>query len=161
MSSVSIARPRRSSQILQRVRFDATEVAWLAGILEGEGSFLRYRSIVKGKVYLYPRIVLGMTDRDVVQKVADMFGVSLGKVKNARGRRPMYRAIIQGERAVGFMRALLPYMGKRRTRRMIALIREHKSKPDPNIARRKSGKETAAKKQRSTAGTFVKKEATR
>ena len=42
-----------------------TEWAWLAGILEGEGCF----TIIGG----YPRLVLKMTDEDIVTRVANFF----------------------------------------------------------------------------------------
>jgi hypothetical protein len=42
------------------------DIAWLAGLLEGEGSFMR------GKRKDAPGISLAMTDRDVVERAAKL-----------------------------------------------------------------------------------------
>ena len=48
------------------------DLMWLAGLLEGEGSFLMARNIVAGKVYRYPKITVNMTDRDVIEHAAEV-----------------------------------------------------------------------------------------
>jgi hypothetical protein len=53
-------------------------LSWLAGLLEGEGSF------VAGKLSKarQPRIAVAMTDRDIIERVANMLDVSVGKRKS-------------------------------------------------------------------------------
>ena len=46
-----------------------TQWAWIAGLLEGEGCF----TISSG----YPRIILKMTDKDIVERFANFFGVKV------------------------------------------------------------------------------------
>ena len=98
------------------------DLLWLAGLLEGEGTF----DLRDGR---YPRIRVGMTDRDIVGRVATLLGV---RVRCSYRRPPeaaMWHAELTGERAAGFMEQLLPHMGSRRSGR-IATILAHASLRD-------------------------------
>ena len=58
-----------------------------------------------------------MTDRDVVERVADLLGVGVYDVpptERTKKWRPSYRAIVHHEKAARLMRALRPLMGSRR-----------------------------------------------
>ncbi len=85
-----------------------SEVAWLAGLLEGEGSFFlqRRRS---------PCIRLQMVDKDVVVRAAALMGVGTRFVPR---RRPnwsdQWKAAVQGHPALTVMAAVRPFMGNRR-----------------------------------------------
>lgn len=112
-------RPRSSAPSLA----ETSELAWLAGLLEGEGSFAVIRNHVRGRTYEYPQIVVTMTDQDVIERVAHLFGNSvyhLGvpKSHDNRARLPQYRAQVSGASAAAWMRRLLPLMGARRGRRI-------------------------------------------
>ena len=52
----------------------AADVAWVAGIMEGEGSFVMSNGYKNGVCYRYPRVIAGMTDQDVVARLASYFG---------------------------------------------------------------------------------------
>ena len=101
-----------------------TELAWLAGLLEGEGTFSPHRSRSKTKVYSQCRVQIQMSDYDVIRKVARLTGSkTLGPYSNVRSSRPSYRGrnplpcwvvSIVGKRAEDLMRKIRPYMGKRR-----------------------------------------------
>lgn len=87
---------------------------WLAGLLEGEGSFI-------APVPSSPRrpiISLSMTDEDVVARVADLWGVryhAVGKGRSAaHGWKVAYRVMLRGHPAARLMQELRPLMGKRR-----------------------------------------------
>jgi len=92
-----------------------TDIAWIAGLLEGEGSFMKP---AKNDPYGMPRIQIQMTDHDVIEKIAKMFGVVAYKVKNPRyeqnGWKTPYMAFIRGSRAAEMMNIVKPYMGTRR-----------------------------------------------
>lgn len=98
------------------------DLAWLAGLLEGEGSF----SLGKAgrSRFLSPRIDLGMTDEDVVARAAKLMGIS--NYHQVRGRKngwkPFYRLVFAGERCARLMRLLLPYMGNRRSDRIRSIL---------------------------------------
>ncbi|MFC5598480.1 hypothetical protein [Deinococcus cellulosilyticus] len=105
--------------------FDLTEieVAWLAGLLEGEGSFLDAPPSSPRS----PRLVVSMTDLDVIEKVARCFGVSY--VKNDR-RNPerwktCYVVKISGTRAMAMMKLVYPYMGQRRRQKIDEILGKH------------------------------------
>jgi hypothetical protein len=87
---------------------------WLAGLLEGEGSFSPGPPSAPNSV----RITLSMTDRDVVARVAALWSVSYHEVREKRsierGWKPAYHVSLRGKRAVEFMHELLPVMGERR-----------------------------------------------
>lgn len=91
------------------------DLVWLAGLLEGEGTFDRQ----KGK---YPRIRVGMTDRDVVGRAATLMGCSVRLSLRQYPYTPMWHAEIQGERAAVLMEMLLPLMGTRRSATIAAIL---------------------------------------
>jgi hypothetical protein len=84
-------------------------LVWLAGLLEGEGSFLK--PIPSSPTC--PIVSCRMTDLDVVELVADAFGTSVQA--NDKGRnRTEFAALIRGSRAAELMHTLRPMMGGRR-----------------------------------------------
>ena len=86
-------------------------LAWLAGLLEAEGSFLRPPPSSPN----CPIIACRTTDRDIVERVAKAFGVRVQS--NPKGRhRTEYAATLKGANAVRLMRELRPMLGERRNR---------------------------------------------
>jgi hypothetical protein len=85
------------------------EIAWLAGLLEGEGSFGFYGTCG-------PRVFLSMTDKDVVQHAASLLHV---KRINPRaplgyGKKLLWVFDVAGIRAVGIMLTVYKFLGTRR-----------------------------------------------
>jgi hypothetical protein len=91
------------------------DVIWLAGIAEGEGTFDLHR----GK---YPRIRVSMSDRDVIGRVATLFGVHVRLTIRPQGQKAMWHAEVQGARATRIMTELLPYMGARRSAKIAEIL---------------------------------------
>lgn len=89
-----------------------TDLAWLAGLLEGEGSF--YLKTKNGKHV--PAIGLAMTDADIVERAGDLMGTRKAYTRPRRqpGWKDQTEIRITGKRAAELMRTLLPYMGERR-----------------------------------------------
>jgi hypothetical protein len=88
------------------------EYAWLAGLLEGEGTFLKGSPSLPWR----PRVRLSMTDEDVVRRAADIVGIkSIQRYdqKNPNWK-PCYIMQVSGQRAVDLMRLIRPTMGLRR-----------------------------------------------
>ena|SRR5215472_10224526 len=85
---------------------------WLAGLLEGEGSFLKGSP---SRPWL-PRVLLSMTDEDIVRRAADLTGVqSIHKHEHANPDwKPAFILQLSGQRAVDLMTRIRPLMGKRR-----------------------------------------------
>lgn len=92
----------------------ASNVMWLAGLLEGEGCFQCDSLLNTKKLNPRPRIQLMMTDEDIVSKVAKQFETSYWKLKKKENRKQVYGTAITGARAAEWMRILKPYMGQRR-----------------------------------------------
>jgi len=87
-------------------------IHWLAGLLEGEGSFVAKR----GRTWL--TIAVEMCDHPTIASAAAPLGASSVSRRDRHHNRwrPTYRAAIVGNRAIPWMRALRPLMGKRRRR---------------------------------------------
>lgn len=105
----------------------ASDLHWLAGLLEGEGSFL----VGPPSSPRTPRIQLPMTDRDVVERAARLFDRPVWRSDRGLelGYRPVYLTSIKGAAAVHLMIALKPLMGRRRTAQIDrALARPHNTR---------------------------------
>ncbi len=97
------------------------ELTWVAGLLEGEGCFRVYRDTQHCRsrtyVYLRPRVICAMTDRDVIERlqlVTDMGRVAIAR-KTAPGHKPYWRWTVSRDAdAMELMRSLYPHMGERR-----------------------------------------------
>jgi hypothetical protein len=105
------------------------EIAWLAGLLEGEGNFELVPAHRCGKRRsMEVRLNLSMTDLDVVERVAKLVEATAKIWTNDRSKqsgtrpnhKPLYCLSIKGYRAIRIMTAILPFMGERRS----AKIRE-------------------------------------
>lgn len=91
------------------------DTIWLAGLLEGEGSFDAHR----GK---YPRIRLGMTDRDVVGRAASLMDATIRLSLRSAPAKPTFHTEVSGARAAQIMREILPHMGARRSGKIAEVL---------------------------------------
>lgn len=87
---------------------DRDDLLWLAGLLEGEGTFDAHRG-------RYPRIRLAMTDRDVVGRAASLMDTKLRLALHPAPASATWHSEVSGERAADIMRDILPHMGSRRS----------------------------------------------
>lgn len=71
-----------------------TELAWVAGLIEGEGTFF----CTKRRERRYPVIAVGMTDEDVIQKLYLLVGVGDIFITTIRGlmKRPASHGSFRG-----------------------------------------------------------------
>lgn len=99
------------------------DLLWLAGLLEGEGCFDLYDYRTSTSRKPYARIRLAMTDQDVVERVAALWG------KNApsyppRGsqKRSVFTTQLSGKAAKELLADLHPLMGKRRREKIEAIL---------------------------------------
>lgn len=93
-------------------------IPWLAGLLEGEGSFIVVRKSVPYS-YVGIRILLQMTDRDVVERAKEVsggLGGSINLVERSRnGHKDIYGWNVNKlNDAYALMVAVYPFMGERR-----------------------------------------------
>jgi hypothetical protein len=111
------------------------DLAWLAGIIEGEGSFCdRFEG--SGTPYTQ----LCMTDLDVVIDVAKILGAPrvIRAKQDTRTDKPLYRTNVYGRLAIGWMQTLYPLMHTRRQLKIRSLIETWKNKPTTNYSERKT-----------------------
>jgi hypothetical protein len=93
---------------------------WLAGVLEGEGSFLRPIPSDPRR----PIISCRMTDRDAVERVAAVFGTTV-QANNKGRHRTEFAAVVKGARAVELMGVLRPMMSCRRQDAIGEAVRDY------------------------------------
>src|SRR5205807_7307521 len=91
------------------------DVHWLAGLLEGEGSFVVRHTWHPRKPIQYhsPRIQVSMLDGDVIKRVAKILGTNSTIGTKCPGGRTTV-AYANGDLAVSWMMTLYPLMGMRR-----------------------------------------------
>ena len=104
------------------------EIIWLAGLLEGEGSFS-----LSGKIGV--GVGLGTSDKDVAERAGKLMGKepTLDKSYSPLSRKPIWRVRVCGYRARRVMECILPWMGERRTakiKELLALPNWGQSTPD-------------------------------
>lgn len=105
------------------------ELIWAAGILEGEGNF-SYReteTTKHNKRKRKLRVRLSMTDIDIVIKMRNIINPggsfhreerSAREYKDGYKRKDSYICQVEGFKAEVIMKAILPYMGKRRSEKI-------------------------------------------
>ncbi len=86
------------------------DIAWLGGLLEGEGCF----RLKTGK---YPNIGLEMTDEDTVIKVAAMWDTRVCHHRN------MYTTQVSGAYAIQWMLTLYPFLSRYRKERVTKAVK--------------------------------------
>ena len=103
------------------------DLYWLAGILEGEGSFMKGTPSAPN----LPRISCSMTDEDIIKKVSSLMEVKYHKCKLSDKNpkwKDTYIVNLRGKRARKLMEELKPIMGNRRQ----AQIQRALDSYDPN-----------------------------
>lgn len=102
---------------------DSCNLYWLAGILEGEGSFFIRK--LKGKEY--PTIAVKMTDQDVVERIKQITGVGTictQKPDKLNWKQTYKWQVAKSLDAINLMRLVLPLMGQRRKIRIKSILNQ-------------------------------------
>jgi hypothetical protein len=103
-----------------------SDLHWLAGLLEGEGTFVPGPPSAPRT----PALQVMMVDRDIVERAATLLDSSVTVVRARReGWRTAYSARVTGPRAVKWMERLRPLMGSRRRDQIDRAVASYK--PDP------------------------------
>lgn len=85
-----------------------TDIAWIAGLFEGEGSITIVNNVV--------RVTIQMTDLDILQRVQDVFG---GRIYSCSKQVDHHKdswkwTITSTKEALEFIQLIYPYLGNRR-----------------------------------------------
>ncbi len=106
----------------------ASQVHWIAGLLEGEGTFCY--TTFQGKSNSI-RIGLSMTDKDIILRIANLLGFGsihkIGQDSNHLSKQPQYRWETSGIRAAGLMMTIYTLMGERRQAKIRELLAHYRS----------------------------------
>lgn len=112
------------------MRVTNLDIAWMAGLLEGEGCFylMKAQPITRRRPFAQdrsimtcplPKISLRMTDRDVVERACRLIGVGVVTVSGqTSSRKTVYHCGVTGAHAAGWMMTLYPWLGARRRDRI-------------------------------------------
>lgn len=105
------------------------EIAWAAGILEGEGCFSVFKRKDRPNTTTCS-IHLEMTDEDIIRRVRDVFNVGTVNIRqnvtgrsDKRPRKVSWIWSVQNKTGVrSVLEAVLPYLGDRRTKKAKELL---------------------------------------
>ena len=107
-------------------------VIWFSGLFEGEGCITCHLPSDKKT----PRwgMMLNMTDHDVVQKIHNLFG---GKLYFRKSNNPKHKDKTEWQTynhklMYALCAAMIPFMGERRSSKMISFIKDFSSRPATN-----------------------------
>ena len=99
------------------------DIAWLGGLLEGEGSFM----IKKG----CPIIALQTTDEDILTRAAKLLGVAQQGVGRKPKGKDTYKLVhacrVHGTSAIAWMMTLYSFFGERRQAKVKEIIETWKA----------------------------------
>jgi hypothetical protein len=100
------------------------DIAWIAGIFEGEGTFR-----ISGNSC--PVMAVGMTDKDIIERVAIILNVRVtGPIRNrvvgGLSENPVWRATLCGMQAAGWMMTIFGHMGIRRQEKIAEVLERWK-----------------------------------
>ncbi len=125
-----------------KIKINRVDLAWLAGLMEGEGTFyLNNQHPHRSETYLYPKVVIGMTDEDIIKRVHQI--MRFGKVWGPY--RPPSRSQHQASwhwlprkstEALATMKLLQPHLGQRRQEQIQRVLEGHTLRhlpPEPII----------------------------
>lgn len=98
---------------------------WLAGLLEGEGTFgIARNTTTHDNTYEYPRVIVKMADRDVIERAAVLMGsvAIYTRLSDNPDHSTQYITKVHGDKALDVMKRVRPYMGTRRGARIDELL---------------------------------------
>lgn len=122
----------------------AAELHWLAGWLEGEGSFMFCRAVVKETGYVKHNfaIAAASTDKDVIDRAASLLEVNVRGPYRQKANHREYWVFRLGARddVLAWCRRLRPMMGERRQAQIDKVLAA-----DIEYPRRRTGVHTGRK----------------
>ena len=104
--------------IRRHIEIEARWFHWLCGIFESEGAFTRAIPSAPRR----PRMAVSMTEREIIERVADLVGARVYAHKLAQHYRQAFRTELVGGSAVALIELLRPQMSQRRQGQIDAAI---------------------------------------
>lgn len=145
--------PRESRILVKRhpaEYWTRENLAWCAGIFEGEGYIgIKSRTRKNGALSKSPEMVVGMTDKDVVDRLGYLMGLGriTGPFPSVYRTKPIWKwQVSRLEDAQAVIAAFYPWLGHRRRARAIDVLTEARNHPqNRHLARRGSGNDLACR----------------
>lgn len=115
---------------------DRDSLMWFVGLCEGECAIDAPRG--------YPRLRVGLTDRDLAGRAASLMGCHLRVTYHSPPRSAIWSAEIEGAKAAELLELMLPHLGARRSAKAAEVLGAYrlardttgrKSMPGPRITR--------------------------
>lgn len=113
-------------QIQLPISSNPLDIAWAAGLFEGEGTMRVYPRM--GTKNLQVLMRLAMTDKDVVERYAAVIGVGrVGSIVRAKSPSTAHLKVcfycdLYGAKVAPLLRLFLPYFGVRRRERALSVL---------------------------------------
>src|SRR3972149_6794270 len=98
------------------------DIAYLAGLLEGEGTFDNTKS--------QPRIRVGSLDQDVIERATKLLNGCPSISRTPKGK-TFYITTVCGQKAAAWMMTLYIFLGKRRKSKVHDVLPKWRSVPRP------------------------------
>lgn len=103
----------------------AVDAAWLAGIVDGEGSVFCSHNVTPHGHYYYINLRIRMSHRETIYKIQELVGGAV-LIENARARTRSHTAtqwgvLYTGERAARILDEILPYMVTKKDQAEVAI----------------------------------------
>ena len=119
-----------TSQPVPQVDVDHANLNWLAGLLEGEGSFFPGPPSNPG----LPVLQVGMADRDVMARVGRLLRAKVHEhPPKKREWKTTYTIALKGSRAVAWMITLWPLLGERRRSQVERAVASYKPRSNHRL----------------------------
>lgn len=106
------------------------DLYWLAGLMEGEGSFMVVRQMTRGRATYRPTMVVAMTDFEPVERVSQITESKIYRYF-AKSGKCVYRVQACGRKAMEWMQTLYSLMSPRRQSQIRDCIAQFKINPGP------------------------------
>lgn len=115
----------RNSSLPRTYKKAESDLAWLAGLLEGEGSFIEFRD-TRSRAWRC-KVYLKMTDLDIIERAHRIAGVGRICEANAPSKPKHWQEFWQWQvqsvpDALYVMLGVLPYMGERRSEKIQEIL---------------------------------------
>ncbi len=105
----------------------SSELAYAAGLMDGEGSVMLYKKIAAQR-FKYPKCVIDNTSKELVEHMHTIYGGSLrSRTRLKYKEKDIHRWEVQGQRCINFLNKILPYLKeKEKIRRAKLIINQYK-----------------------------------
>lgn len=100
----------------------SVDAAWLAGLIDGEGS-ISISPSSHNKVSLVPTVAVSMTTPRVLKEIVHLtgFGRVSTAIQNGWGYKPLYRWYVVSRQAATLLREINPYMRLKKKQALLVI----------------------------------------